>query len=147
MAKAARERQRPKYTRNAEICADRDAGMRVADIAFKHGVSRQRVHQLLMARAPQPSREKGGAYVYVFKCGKYLKVGVSKYPHARQHSMQSLMPYPVQLLAVKPGTRADEAAVHRALEAARAHYEREWFVDSRRARQALVAQGLAVPAI
>lgn len=64
-------------------------------------------------------------FVYFVRCGDFAKIGFSKSPHVRLHTLRTATPFDFKVAAVHAGTRADEAALHRVLRTH--HHRREWF--------------------
>jgi len=66
-------------------------------------------------------------YVYVLRCGDYVKVGIASNVTARVSSLQTGNPHPVELLMHWPSEtpERDERILHRSLE--NYHHRGEWF--------------------
>lgn len=64
-------------------------------------------------------------YIYAILCMDRVKIGFSKRPTERLAVLRGTCPYPVYLLGVKPGTKAEEKAVHATLAHIWTHGE--WF--------------------
>lgn len=65
------------------------------------------------------------AFIYFFKCGDRVKIGLARDVKERRDRISSFCPYPLEILAVMPGTRADEMALHQRFASFRTHGE--WF--------------------
>lgn len=68
-------------------------------------------------------------YLYVLRCGDYMKVGRSNFPHRRARQIAAGNPYEVELVyqaeVRDPGIALAEETAHRRL--AEHHHRGEWF--------------------
>lgn len=62
---------------------------------------------------------------YVEGCCNHIKIGFAKNPARRLRALQSGSPSPLNLLAIEPGTPADERRLHRRFSRHRGYGE--WF--------------------
>jgi hypothetical protein len=67
-------------------------------------------------------------FVYFLRCQGYVKIGWSKTPELRLRALRTALPFTLDVLAVHPGTRADEQSLHHRFASQR--YRGEWFVTS-----------------
>lgn len=66
-------------------------------------------------------------YVYLMRCGDFMKIGHSLDPRLRLSGLQSGCPYIVTLYGYVKGCRRVEADIHRLLTAKGLGYRKEWF--------------------
>ncbi len=78
-------------------------------------------------------------FVYFLRCGNFVKVGFSATPNVRIGQLKTASPHDLDVVAVLPGTRDQEAAVHSIL--ASVHHRREWFRDGSEV-EAVLREGL-----
>lgn len=64
-------------------------------------------------------------FVYFIWAGEQIKIGFSRNPFARARSLSTGVPAPVSAIAGVPGSRQDEARMHKAFH--RWHRHGEWF--------------------
>lgn len=77
----------------------------------------------------------GFVYFIQARGGGPIKIGYSANPEKRLAALQTASPYDLAILAIRPGSRDDEAALHDRLSAHR--LRGDWFEDCDLVRQAL----------
>lgn len=85
-------------------------------------------HQALSAaRAVRstPTLLKGAGYIYFLRADRLMKVGFSRNPFTRASALRTGIGAGLSSIIAVPGSRADEAAIHRVLRADRS--SGEWF--------------------
>lgn len=65
--------------------------------------------------------------IYVFKSGKFVKIGYSTDVSRRLREMQTANPEPIELVGSIPGTLTLEKTIHRKLRAYRCGGGSEWY--------------------
>lgn len=63
--------------------------------------------------------------VYFIKCADKVKIGVSKKPYKRLASLQSGNPFPMDMIAIMPGSSATEHELHSVFH--EYHHRNEWY--------------------
>jgi len=115
--------------------ATRDEPLPVAQYERRWGWSRSAVRRVINGGRPRHYNSPAG-FVYVIGPGDGpVKVGFSTNPDARLRSLQNGSGAALSVLHVRPGTRRDEADLHKRLRPHRVHGE--WF--ERQATLALLA--------
>jgi hypothetical protein len=65
-------------------------------------------------------------FVYIIKCGDYVKIGKSMNPELRKNTLQNATPFPLEILFYSP--RFIEEDLHKKF--AKYHHSNEWFIYS-----------------
>ncbi|RJP47920.1 MAG: GIY-YIG nuclease family protein [Anaerolineaceae bacterium] len=80
-------------------------------------------------------RSSGEMRIYFISAGGRIKIGSSVNPEVRVADIQSILPDPLTVIAIVPGTRAFERAIHRRLKHKRTRGE--WFIDCDEVRRSI----------
>jgi hypothetical protein len=99
-------------------------GVPISTIADMFGITKGRISQILSAYAlDRPYVD--GSFVYFYRVGDYIKIGVSRNLRQRCKAFQMLIPFDGSLIGAFPGSQEDEADVHRQFK--RFEHRNEWF--------------------
>lgn len=89
---------------------------------------RSKVEEFLRDSRSSPDRRDKAGHVYFILFDGFVKIGWTIRPTARLNEIANILPRPAEVLGVYPGTRIDEARLHRKFADQRA--VGEWFAVS-----------------
>lgn len=96
------------------------------------------IEDIFIAHRGAPSIVGGSGYVYLMRCGAFMKIGHSINPVRRLSSLQGNCPNLVTLQGYAPGCRRVEADLHRLLIRRGLSFRREWFTYDAKVAGALI---------